>query len=39
MIAFAVLVWRAFVIATESQDRFGSLVRSGSASFSDFSAS
>jgi rod shape determining protein RodA len=29
LIAFAVLVWRAFVIATESQDRFGSLLAVG----------
>ena len=28
-IAFGVLVWRAFVIATESQDRFGSLIAVG----------
>jgi rod shape determining protein RodA len=29
IIAFGVLVWRAFVIATESQDRFGSLLAVG----------
>ena len=29
ILAFAVLVWRAFVIATESQDRFGSLIAVG----------
>ena len=29
IIAFAILVWRAFVIATESQDRFGSLMAVG----------
>jgi rod shape determining protein RodA len=29
IIAFGVLVWRAFVIATESQDRFGSLIAVG----------
>ena len=29
ILSFAVLVWRAFVIATESQDRFGSLIATG----------
>ena len=29
IIAFGVLVWRSFVIATESQDRFGSLIAVG----------
>ncbi|MFA5974988.1 MAG: FtsW/RodA/SpoVE family cell cycle protein [Elusimicrobiota bacterium] len=29
LIAFAVITWRAFVIATETQDRFGSLVAVG----------
>ncbi len=29
IIAFGILVWRAFVIATESQDRFGSLIAVG----------
>jgi rod shape determining protein RodA len=29
ILAFGVLVWRAFVIATESQDRFGSLIAVG----------
>jgi rod shape determining protein RodA len=29
ILAFAVLVWRAFVIATETQDRFGTLIAVG----------
>jgi rod shape determining protein RodA len=29
LLAFGLLVWRAFVIATESQDRFGSLIAVG----------
>jgi len=29
LIAFGVLVWRSFVIATESQDRFGMLIATG----------
>lgn len=29
LIAFGVLIWRSFVIATETQDRFGSLIAAG----------
>ena len=29
IIAFGILIWRSFVIATESQDRFGSLIAVG----------